>query len=320
MTAGTEGDPAPTVAPRRKRLARTVAKRFYAAVPFKPWLVRALRAVIRKPPPFYRHLYFSGPFRVAVAPGKSFRMYHYDRATFETEFFWRGFPYGWEAVSLDIWTALCGSCREIWDVGANTGLYSLTARCVNPAARVTAFEPHPLVFDRLTKNLALNGYSNVRANRLALGSRECNLFLESSGEDEDTEAHVRETAAPSTGRVSFPVQVVAGDTYRPREGIDRVDLIKIDVEGHEGEVLQGLRECLGRWRPTILLEVLTDERGRDVERLVSDYGYLYFNVNDDPRNGRLAVRRVDRITRSDCLNFLLCSATTAERIDIARWY
>lgn len=319
--------PKETVAGRRAGATRT-ARRFlrvlfdaaFAALPFKHRLLTGLRAVVRGPPPFYRRLYFVGPFPVRVAPDRYFELYHYARWSLESEFFWRGFPHGWEAVSLAMWTRLSEISEEIWDVGANTGLYSLAARCVNPEARVSAFEPNPLVFRNLLRNLELNGYRDVCANAAALGEREAELLLHASGDALDTEAHLGHgTPGDDTHHLAYPVRVIAGDAYARERGVARLDLVKIDAEGHEREVVRGMLGTIAASRPSIFIEVLDDALGADLEQLLSGLGYLYFSINDDHRNGPLRARRVEHIARSDCLNYLVCTSDVAERIGIEQW-
>jgi hypothetical protein len=109
----------------------------------------------------------------------------------------------------------------------------------------------------------------------------------------------------------IPVQIstVRLDSFLVSAHVPKVDLVKIDVETHEAEVLEGLGEYLDRYRPAMLIEVLNDEVGSNVERLVKGKGYLYFNIDD--KKGTL--RQVGKIAKSDFYNYLLCNE------DIARY-
>ena len=82
--------------------------------------------------------------------------------------------------------------------------------------------------------------------------------------------------------------------------------MKIDVELHEAEVLEGMGAYLREWKPTMLIEILSDEVGQKVEILINDMGYLYFNINE---NG--GIRQVTHIGKSDYYNYLLCSPEKA---------
>lgn len=83
------------------------------------------------------------------------------------------------------------------------------------------------------------------------------------------------------------------------------------METHEAEVLEGLKKYLPIFKPTILIEILTDDIAAKVAYIVKDYGYLYFNIDEAK-----GVFRTDLIGRSSSYNYLLCSATTADQIGL----
>src|SRR5688572_16341465 len=85
-----------------------------------------------------RYLRFTGVFNLMI-DGISLRMMSYGN-TIENELFWRG-ALGWEGRATKLWKILSEESRIIFDVGANTGLYSLISSLSHPAASVYAFEP-----------------------------------------------------------------------------------------------------------------------------------------------------------------------------------
>ena len=87
--------------------------------------------------------------------------------------------------------------------------------------------------------------------------------------------------------------------------------MKIDVETHEVEVLQGMGKYLDLFRPAMLIEILNDEVGAGVEEMVKDKGYLYFNIDENA-----GLKKVDHIYKSDYYNYLLCDADTAKYLDL----
>ena len=87
--------------------------------------------------------------------------------------------------------------------------------------------------------------------------------------------------------------------------------MKIDVETHEPEVLDGFRSYLNQYRPTMLIEILNDEVGRKVSSAVQGLDYLYFNINE-----KGGIRQVDKITKSDYYNYLLCNSKTALKLGL----
>lgn len=123
------------------------------------------------------------------------------------------------------------------DVGANIGYYTLLAsRAVGDAGVVYAFEPSTAAFGKLRTTLQSNDIANVRAFQLALGSEECRLSLGAGPEDNFTPSLL-------TGG-GEEVAVTTLDAFVTEQGIGRIDLIKIDVEGFEPFVLQGGRRVL----------------------------------------------------------------------------
>ncbi|WP_121744905.1 FkbM family methyltransferase [Natronorubrum halophilum] len=136
-----------------------------------------------------------------------------------------------------------------WDVGAAVGTYSVFAATL--VDRVVAFEPEPLNLSRIRENTALNGLNNVQAMRYALSSSPGSARLERK----DGVGHGGHTLSPEG---SFEVDVIRGDTIDPAP-----DVIKIDVEGHEAHVLDGLGDHLDTVR-TVIVEVHEDALLKDV--------------------------------------------------------
>ncbi len=279
--------------------------RAYGLMPVKPLLCRVLRAMPLPHHKFYADLRFRGPFTVAVG-AREFRMVH-SGGTIENEIFWNGLDRGWERVSIGLWTRLCASARNILDVGANTGVYSLIAATVNPTARILAFEPSAAVFGLLEQNIQANRFSNVQARPWAVSDRDGHAVLYDLDDATLCSSSLNpEMLGPSVARREIQVRTRTLDSVVSEEGLRDVDLVKIDVEMHEVEVLAGFSAFLRRNRPAMLIEVLTDEIGRAIERQVSDLGYLFFDIDEQG-----PPERRDSIRRSRKYNYLLCPPATA---------
>ena len=124
------------------------------------------------------------------------------------------------------------------DVGANIGIYSqFLSRCVGPTGLVHSFEPSPDNFRRLSA--AARNLSNVRITEAAVGERsgECQLYI-SDNLNVDHRAYM----AQGDSRRTVPTQMVALDDYfKPGQ---RVDLIKVDIQGYELHALRGAQRLL----------------------------------------------------------------------------
>lgn len=124
------------------------------------------------------------------------------------------------------------------DAGAFIGRHTLMyARAVGPQGRVIALEPLPANYRLLVENVALNGYANVTCVPHALGRGGGQVLLR----------YEEETSTASTVRhLPRAVEVPQSrlDDLLDQLGIAQIDLLKIDVEGAEGEVLEGSRRIL----------------------------------------------------------------------------
>ncbi len=124
------------------------------------------------------------------------------------------------------------------DAGANIGIYSqFLSRCVRTTGVVHSFEPSPENFERLRS--ATHRLSNVRLSQAAVGERSGNSELYLSDKlNVDHRAYM----AGEDSRRTIPIEMVALDDYfKPGE---RVDLIKMDIQGYELHALQGANRVL----------------------------------------------------------------------------
>ncbi len=281
-------------------------------MPIKLPLLKALRSVWRPPERIYQHLHFQGVFEVTVTPGAQFRIQSYGNAV-ENDLFWVGYAGNWERTSLRVWRDLCPGASTVLDVGANTGVYALTASALRPQSRVIAFEPVPRVFARLQLNTALNG-GRITVEHVAVSDRDGVATLHDVDSAHVYSASLDYQMLGSQYTRSYEVPAVSLDTYCREQRIDRVDLVKIDVERHEPAVFRGFQRMLATSRPTILVEVLDAGIGRAIAEAIRRLGYLAYAVDDGcPQGGILPVQKLGTAER----NYLLCQPEIAQRIGLA---
>lgn len=162
------------------------------------------------------------------------------------------------------------------DIGANVGTYSLyVAKKAGPGARVIAFEPHPRTFAKLAYNLDANGVGNVAAQNLAIAAEAGTMELYSDGGGNIGHASLlREGAGAVRNTQAVPVAPLA--SVLALQGVERVDLLKIDVEGFEDRALLPLFDQAPErsWPKAILIEtVLSALWQRDCLAVLEDRGY-----------------------------------------------
>ncbi len=150
------------------------------------------------------------------------------------------------------------------DAGANVGCHTLVmADAVGPGGRVLAFEPHPRTFRRLAANMHLNALTNTDAWPVGLSDRHAEVQLYSPAMDHPLSGKATMHEEHLAGRAhipvteQFPVRVIPLDAVAEERGIERLDLIKIDVEGHEMAVLRGARESIARLLPHVIFGYTT---------------------------------------------------------------
>jgi FkbM family methyltransferase len=147
----------------------------------------------------------------------------------------------------------------VFDVGANVGFYTLPlAERVGPRGRVHAFEPDPLSFAILKRRAA--GRSNIDVNPTAAGDRTGTITLYTNRSNRaDNRVHPS-LGAEAAEAVEVPLTTL--DDYCAARGIERIDAVKMDVQGAEVAALAGFRRSLARLKPRWMLIEFSPEHLR----------------------------------------------------------
>ena len=202
--------------------------------------------------------------------------------------FWRGLDGTGEPHSLRLWTALCKEADVIVDIGAHIGIYSLTAAASTRASNILAFEPLPSNRAMLLENVVANGFSQITVRAEAVSDQEGQEIL-----SYDREGEAIAMLGVRGMKHSIHVGVTTLDRIRKQLRLPTLDLIKIDVEKHEYRVLLGAVETIRECTPTLLIEILDDEIGMNVQRFLgTSYQYLFIDEKGTVRRAA-ELRRVD---------------------------
>ena len=164
------------------------------------------------------------------------------------------------------------------DIGANVGYVSCALLTLLPGCNVTAIEPHPGCFELLTENLNRVDADRSRALLAAISDQPGEGFLELDG-DNSGKSHLVPDVSGKTDTAR--VRQMTGDELLGDDAIEKVNLIKIDVEGHERRVLASLHPIIEAHRPrAVVFEHTGAEAGPrgDIYRLFDDLGYRVFGV------------------------------------------
>jgi FkbM family methyltransferase len=187
---------------------------------------------------------------------------------------------GWAAFEPPMPTVFAACAHAfpgvVYDIGANTGLYSVIAAQVNKWNQVFAFEPFPPVREHLESTIRTNHCgSRVKVESLAVASANGTLPLYVPLQDHGLVETSSSLSAHFKDEYSevIDVTVVTVDFFTQERHPGRVTLMKIDVESLEAEVLKGAHNILKTHRPIVFCEVLpqADVKALDTIRRRTNY-------------------------------------------------
>lgn len=294
------------------KFLKRIAKLTYELLPFKLPLFRVLRTAWTPPASLRTRLGFRGEFELRVED-TSIRLYN-DGYWIEQELFWTGLLGGWERESIKLWLRLARSGRLIIDVGANTGVYAMCAHAVGAQCRVVAFEPVPRIYERLLANVRRNGF-DIRCVKAAASNRTGTAPLFDLEHAHHYIATIDEDSRPDDYGDEYVGRTVEVEVIRLQDFLHDLDagppdLLKIDVEGHDPEVVEGLGDLI-QGLPSILVELMQDNAAGRLHKLTAGLGYLAYQVDEE--SGPVAVER-PKVGRHH--NVLLCSQAVAASLDL----
>jgi len=167
----------------------------------------------------------------------------------------------------------------VLDIGANIGYYALImAHVVGPSGKIYAFEPEPRNYDLLVMNVSLNGYTNIITVQKAVSNRhgKAKLFLD----DRNLGGHSLSIGDESAE--SIEVETTTVDDFL-REAMEerKIDIVRMDVEGAEGLVIEGASHALEDSHIKVILEFCPRQLrnlGTDPRQLLRDLRDLGFRI------------------------------------------
>lgn len=191
----------------------------------------------------------------------------------------------WAQSEIDLISRIVRPGDKVMDVGANIGIHSLAlARMVGVSGRVDAIEPRPELFEILDRNVRNNACSWVFLHQAGAGNKRGSIYVEPIDLDVEENFGGLELMGCEND-AGKQVQIMPLDDIVT----DRLDFVKIDVEGMEGEVLAGLKKSIADYSPIILAECSSLARAICVlgfarEANLSVYGCVFPSFN--PSNFR----------------------------------
>ncbi len=194
-----------------------------------------------------------------------------------------------EPDTLKVFRRLVHPGMTVLDIGANIGAHTLhLGRLVGTSGRVVAFEPTTWAFDKLMNNLALNPKisAQVTPRQVMLMGDSAQAVPENIPSswplksDQDVHPKLRGRDMATTGSIAMTV-----DSFLSQTKANKIDFIKLDVDGYECDVLSGMPGTLQKERPIILMELspyVLIEKGHSIQKLMDildSAGYRLFHLD-----------------------------------------
>lgn len=159
--------------------------------------------------------------------------------------------FGIEIEPRDTLYGLVKNGTTVIDVGTNVGETLLNFAKINRDGRNIGFEPVPYLYEKAKANIGVNKFTNIELVNKGLSSRNETLSFNETAENNSGGIFLtRDNFA--AGRA---VEVLTLDEFVDENRVEKISLIKIDVEGFEMEVLKGASDVLKRDKPTLFVEI-----------------------------------------------------------------
>lgn len=195
-----------------------------------------------------------------------------------------------ECETVNAYRRLLKPGDTVLDIGANIGAHTLPlARCVSPAGKVIAFEPTAYAYNKLRQNVSLNPplAGLIQAEQIMLVDSEETQVKPQLYSSWQIHNAVANTHPKHGGRLMDTTGAcnMTLDRFVAEHKLGDISLIKMDVDGHECQVLRGARELLRRDKPILLMEIMPyglEEAGASLDEflaIVSAHGYKLYELD-----------------------------------------
>lgn len=153
-----------------------------------------------------------------------------------------------ESGILNLFKAELKSGDVFLDIGANIGQHAMYASCFSK--KVYAFEPIKRLYDQFNNSVFVNNILNIQIFNYALGDKKEDLNIYSN----EINMGASSILVSENRKVEQVIKVLRLDDEYENMNIEKVDFVKIDVEGYELNVLLGMRNIIQKYKPKILVE------------------------------------------------------------------
>lgn len=190
-----------------------------------------------------------------------------------------------QGQAIDKLISLCKTDDCVMDIGCNIGyvLMNMTSR-IGPGGRAYGFEPNPITYKKLVINLKLNAFPNISVTQAALGNMEGLVEPVNIVEDNLGRSIVKIT---TNDKHDLTSPIFTLDSFCDRIKLNRLNIVKIDVEGYEQNVILGGLKTIEKFRPILFIEIsyenLVQQHSSPIEiiKLINQFGYSFVRASDN---------------------------------------
>lgn len=268
---------------------KNIFKKVYYILPFKKYIYIFLRLFWTPSRKVAGYLKFKGIFKLKIEDNKSLKIKN-DHSTLPSLFFWHGLK-KYEPITVSTWIKLCEKSNIIFDVGANFGIFGLIGKKVNPVSIIHFFEPLSRNTDRIKYNCEINQFPSkdifIETSAVSNTSNEVIFYDMDSSENtigSMEKSHV-ELHQHHTTIIPKKIKGISLDDYIFNHKINKIDLVKIDVEGSELKVLEGFKKGISQHEPTLFIEILKKDSFIEIHNLLISLSNNYFAYYIDENFG-----------------------------------
>ncbi len=204
-------------------------------------------------------------------------------------------------LEVKLFEQICKEGAIMIEVGANIGTHTMAlSALVGSEGRVYAFEPQRIVFQTLCANMALNSITNVEAFQVAVSNEESSIMIPDFDYAKENNFGGIELDKFSHGR---KVPKVKLDDFLE---LDRLDFIKIDVEGMEQGVIEGAAIMIEKFKPILYVENDRVEKSEELIETIKNLGYKIYAHNPRLFNPDNFAKNPDNIFGNIVSKNILC--------------
>lgn len=159
-----------------------------------------------------------------------------------------------DPILTSVFQVFCKENSQAIDLGANIGLTTIALANVCSKGKVIAFEPLPYTFNLLKKNIQRSNLKNISIHNIGVGNKTKKAMMQTNG-NFLASAYVADTYKQQGNISSVSVNIKPLDLIFLELKLDRIDFIKMDLEGYELFALEGAKNILERYKPIVYLEM-----------------------------------------------------------------